>query len=675
MAAIKYFHSKLHDTLICCREMVDLFFSRHYFYINTLLENVHSSVRMRSMDSPFSKATEHNVNVYGKEASTSVNITIKIEDINDNKPEFYNCSDNLECRFTQESQQDNFAVEIEEHSSRGVPVITIGAKDSDEGINSRFVLYLEGPNANVFTVSPNVITGSSSFQLFVADSVALDYEKTRTMNVVIVANDTGNSADCCSEANITIRLLDINDHSPEFPHQTYTLEVKEHSADGSLVSNITAFDPDSGCFGNITYDLRPATLLNTLEINKLNGEITVKNSILLDRETRPNYFITLVGTDCGDRVGSTVIELNLIDINDYTPTGRQIYNTFWRENANNPPLDIEAFDNDEPENNNSKVQYHIEPGTYSQNFTIGLDDGNLNHYGNLDREDIHIDLNGQITLNVSACDLGEPRNCFFINVTINVEDTNDNLPVFNQSSYNFTVKESEKGIYVNNVTAKDRDQTVANSRLTFQITNGGMGSFTIRSATDNEREGYHGMISVDREIELNYETTKSYTLTVEALDIDSQSAMATVHIEVIDVNDERPSLIPASPNGASAFENMTSLGVITNVLGTDPDTNHSLIYQALDVQCRKNGYSIKDLCHGWFWLHENGSVFINESESVVDFEQCDEVWITVQVIDVYTEKYTDNGKNNYSDPGVLTIAIEDINDNRPEFISQDDVFA
>lgn len=53
-----------------------------------------------------------------------------------------------------------------------------------------------------------------------------------------MANDTGNSADCCSMANVIIQLIDINDHIPEFPDPLYKLEVEEHCANGTILGII-----------------------------------------------------------------------------------------------------------------------------------------------------------------------------------------------------------------------------------------------------------------------------------------------------------------------------------------------------------------------------------------------------------------------------------------------------
>lgn len=56
----------------------------------------------------------------------------------------------------------------------------------------------------------------------------------------LIANDTGNPANCCSVATVTIDLIDTNDHFPEFPQSIYSLNVMENSPEGTVIApNIT----------------------------------------------------------------------------------------------------------------------------------------------------------------------------------------------------------------------------------------------------------------------------------------------------------------------------------------------------------------------------------------------------------------------------------------------------
>ncbi|XP_024078035.2 cadherin-related family member 2-like, partial [Terrapene carolina triunguis] len=200
----------------------------------------------------------------------------------------------------------------------------------------------------------------------------------------IVANDTRNPGNCCSIATVTIQLLDINDHSPEFGQSTYQLQVPENSPAGTVISNITATDPDSAGFGRITYRLLPESMLDIFAVNASSGEVLVRNGSLLDRETRPGYYLTLQAVDGGNMTGSTYLEITLQDTNDNAPVVSGSYNIFINEEQENISVQIQAFDNDEPGTNNSRLRFQLEPGAFSANFTIDPATGVLRSLGALD---------------------------------------------------------------------------------------------------------------------------------------------------------------------------------------------------------------------------------------------------------------------------------------------------
>lgn len=79
------------------------------------------------------QATEKNLNVYGQEAKVSTWVTIRVMDVNDHKPEFYNCI-LPDCSFTPQEAQDNFTAFVDEHASTRIPIdnLTMVAYDPDK---------------------------------------------------------------------------------------------------------------------------------------------------------------------------------------------------------------------------------------------------------------------------------------------------------------------------------------------------------------------------------------------------------------------------------------------------------------------------------------------------------------------------------------------------------------
>ncbi|NWX49731.1 CDHR2 protein, partial [Steatornis caripensis] len=611
-------------------------------------------------------AREKNLDIYGKVAQTSTLVTVTVTDVNDNKPQFYHCS-LPSCNFST-SAQNNFRGNIIEHSSSRLPVsnLSIVAHDPDKGINSNYELYLQGPNASAFTVSPTKIVGTGEVQLLVQDPSSVDYEISHVMVVQIIANDTGNPTDCCSTATVTIDLIDSNDHIPEFPQSIYNLSVMENSPAGTVISpNITAYDPDSGVLGQITYQLLPEGIRKTFMVNATTGAVLVQNGSLLDRETRSIYYANLQAKDGGNLVGTTVLEITVLDDNDMAPI---IIGSYFIsvEEGQNIRTQIQAIDNDEPGNPNSELGFKILPGPFSNNFTINAATGEMHSKEPLDREALE-DERGQMVVTVEVYDHGVPQLSTSVNVTITVGDINDNAPVFLNQSYEFSVFEDSPGSPVGEVEATDADRTEINSRISFLLQRGsGSSNFLIRSSYLGPGH-YCGQLSVDPDMSLDYDTLeqKFFFLVVlaenTAADNVGDTANVSVMVHILDVNDEPPTVLSDSLQDVHVSENGTQQGLVHMLVASDPDTNHSLVFEELAVACFKGANSAGDVCWDWFVLTPNGSVLVNSLD--IDYELCDRVVLTLRAEDLYTEK-----GNRYSQNETLRILITDVNDNTPVFL-------
>ncbi|XP_066469039.1 cadherin-related family member 2 [Tiliqua scincoides] len=616
-------------------------------------------------------AREKNLNVYHQVAQVSTTVTIQVTDINDHTPQFYWC--NPACNFT-DPPESNFSGVIEEHASARTPVagLYIVAHDPDKGSNGTFQLYLQGQDASAFSVSPQQIVNTGTVEVLVRDSNLVDYEETPMMTVTIVANDTGRTTDCCSCATVTIHLLDINDHRPEFNQSEYKLYVLEKCPPGTIVSSgITATDPDSGIFGEITYELLPQSIRSIFTVNTTTGEILVVNGSQLDWGVRPIYYATLQAKDGGGLSGSTQLEITVVDINNNAPVVIGSYNLFVTEGKDIVHIQIQAIDQDDPETNNSRLQFEIMPGIFSNNFTINPNTGELTSKGPLDREAIPVELQGKVVVTVLVHDLGIPQLNTSVNVTITVEDINDNAPKFNHSFYDFSVLEGQPGIFVGNVEATDADQTEINYRISFRIQSGvGSNNFLINS----KRLGpgwYQGTLRLDPDIALDYDRLqqKFFNLTVQAENFGETvgNATALVRVNVLDVNDESPTIVPSPPGDIEVLENITEHELVETLQASDLDTNHSLVFQELAVACFKNSGSAGQVCQNWFRLEPNGSLFVNSSE--IDYEACDLVQLILRVKDEFTEV-----GDPYSRNETLRIRIIDVNDNPPEFLPITETF-
>ncbi|KAF0883542.1 CDHR2 protein, partial [Crocuta crocuta] len=622
-------------------------------------------------------ATERHHNIYGQEAKVSIWVTLRVTDVNDHKPEFYNCSLPA-CTFTPQDARANFTGYIDEHASTRIPIegLTMVVYDPDKagaprqgGSNGTFLLSTRGPDAEAFSVSPERAAGSVDVQVLVRAPALVDYERKTVMLVQVLATDSvsGNS----SAALVTIHIRDINDHRPTFTHSSYNLSVLENSPDGTVVTNsIHAFDPDTGEGGRITYSLLPGNGADIFEVDPVSGTVTVRKSELLDREKQAVYYLTLQATDGGNLSTSTTLLVTVLDVNDNPPVVSGFYNIFVQEEEGNVSVPIQAHDSDQPDTNNSHLHFSLLPGPYSHNFSVDPDKGILRNLRPLDREAIEPSLEGRIVLTVLVADRGVPVLSTEVNITINVEDINDNLPIFNQSIYFFSVKERDPGELVGVLKAWDADQTEANNRISFSLSGGGANNFVLQGSKLGAGWA-EGRLWLPSDVSLDYEAQASFNLTVSAENTDPQGREATAQVVVAveDVNDERPTLDPASLRGIHVAENGSQHGLVAQVVAHDVDTMAQLEVQLVNVICTKAGVSVGSLCRGWFSVLANGSVFISQSEAI-DYETCDLVTLVVRACDLTT----DLRFLAYSDNGSLSITIEDTNDNAPYFLPDNKTF-
>lgn len=198
------------------------------------------------------------------------------------------------------------------------------------------------------------------------------------------------------------------------------------------------------------------------------------------------------------------------------------------------------------------------------------------------------------------------------------------------------------------VEAWDADQTEANNRISFSLSGGGANNFLIRGLVLGSGLA-EGHLWLPLDVSLDYETQDFFNLTVSAESPDPQGrdATAKVLVNVEDVNDVPPTLDSTSLRGIRVAENGSQHGIVAEVVAQDRDTMSQVEVQLVNVICTKAGVDVGSLCHGWFSVLANGSVFIHQSE-VIDYETCDLVTLVVRAYDLTTDPrfqaYSDNGE-------------------------------
>lgn len=165
-------------------------------------------------------------------------VTINVEDVNDNHPYCVNCQ-------TIHSSEENRTIDI-------FFVIT----DDDDSLEFKSIQN----NLNITSSNPNVPIPSNYTVQALTDTLSLirfaikplDREQTPNFTMTVIFF---NDAEPFLSGSITIfvTILDINDNTPQFVEDIFTLRVAEGSPIGKEIFILQAFDEDEGKNGAITY--------------------------------------------------------------------------------------------------------------------------------------------------------------------------------------------------------------------------------------------------------------------------------------------------------------------------------------------------------------------------------------------------------------------------------------
>ncbi|XP_070693462.1 protocadherin alpha-8-like [Pempheris klunzingeri] len=343
--------------------------------------------------------------------SANLNITIKVLDINDNRPTF---------------MKEVYSVILQENVALDTVVIKVQATDVDEGTNGD-VEYSFGGDINskvleLFSLDRN--TGE------IRVNGQIDYETAGVFKLDVQASDKGQPP-MTTDCRVIIKIQDVNDNEPEIEVTSISSMVPEDSKHGTVISLISVTDIDSGLngkvlcslTGDVPFELKPSFKENMYSL-------VTKES--LDRETVSHYDILITATDYGEPPLSTfkTLSIQVSDINDNTPEFSQSPLELYLTENNAPGASIfavSAFDKDL--NDNAAVSYHIIRGKGGHNdmasfLNINSENGQISALKSFDFETLKT-----FQFQVVASDSGTPSLSSNVTVNVFILDQNDNAPV------------------------------------------------------------------------------------------------------------------------------------------------------------------------------------------------------------------------------------------------------
>ncbi|KAF3838355.1 hypothetical protein F7725_010123 [Dissostichus mawsoni] len=335
-------------------------------------------------------------------------------------------------------------------------------------------------------------------------------------------------------------------------------------------------------------------------------------------------------------------EVKIVDINDNAPSFRIpgiVLNVSESAFPGERFTLLRAFDAD-------VGSYSVKGYKLSQNehFTMDVNGGEPTMSAEmvlqkaLDREKQPV-----IKLTLTAVDGGKPPKSGTLHITVNVQDVNDNIPIFDKPLYKATVLENQLfGTTVISVHAHDLDEG-PNGEIVYSFINhdsdNDVDTFSINPLT--------GEITVKGE--LDHEKSNAVEIRVQAKDKGSnpRASYCKVLVEIADINDNPPEISVTSLVNVVREDAPldTMVGLIT-VRDNDAEKNGAVQVRIVDAV----PFKIKNTYKNHYSLVVDGTL---------DRERASQYNVTITA--------TDEGVPPLSVTRVITVHVSDVNDNAPRF--------
>ncbi|XP_038125845.1 neural-cadherin-like [Cyprinodon tularosa] len=538
---------------------------------NFVIDSQKGLIRLRSSPPPRLQGVEYVLNITATDdnasggpqpLSTTAQVIVGVDDVNNNKPVFEKCQEYRESTSVLENQP------------AGTFVLQVHAVDADEGSNGRVTYGFMHKDSTVPAFSIHPDTG------VIVTARKFDRERQREYAVTVTATDQ--AADpLIGICQLNILILDQNDNSPKFENLRYEYFLREDTMIGNSFLRVAAHDDDFGTNAAITYSMSGEPP-EYLRVSPLTGWVYVNQPI----SQRTYITREIVATDGGNRSSSVELAVTITNVKNQPPQWENdTYRVVIPENTvrDTAIVKIKATS----PLGDPRVTYNLEDGMVPETnmpvrfyLTPNREDGSASI---LVAEPLDYETTRNFILRVRAQNVAAVPLAAFTTVYVNVTDVNDNVPFFTSSIYEASVTEgAESGTLVFQVSANDMDLGL-NGKISYSLL--------------EDRSGDHQFFRIDSELGFIYsqavfdrETKSSYLLEVQSVDGwesarpgkhgQPNSDTAYVRVFISDVNDNKP--VFAQPSYEVDVDEDADVGfAILTVSANDGDEggNAKLRYQ------------------------------------------------------------------------------------------------
>ncbi|XP_038131626.1 protocadherin gamma-A11-like isoform X41 [Cyprinodon tularosa] len=482
-------------------------------------------------------------------------VTVEVTDVNDNAPTF---------------KRGEMEFRISESAVTGAGFVLEQAIDLDVGKNGlqQYALY---PTDNFILKLLNQVDGNKMVEMILEKP--LDREIKDHLSLILTAVD-GGEPQLSGSIQINVHVIDSNDHAPIFTQKIYKSSIREDSSTGTVVIKVDAVDADQGSNAKISY-----AILNSVDdasdlfkINAETGEIQLAGKT--DYEKKRQYQLHVQARDGGGLTDLCKVTVEIIDTNDNIP----VVNVMSKSTVVTEDVQLgtvvtilNTLDPDSGENGKVKCEIKREIPfsivSTSNNFFSIITDNEL------DRETV-----SEYNITVTCSDEGIPSLSSNITFKLQISDVNDNVPVFERSSYEaYIVENNTPGLSIFRVKAIDTDWQ-QNAHVSYILEDSSINGAPVSSYVSVSAES--GVIHAVRSFD--FEQIKDFQFHIKALDGGSPplSSNVTVKIQIQDENDNPPQILYPVQTGASLLAEIVPRSadvgyLVTKVVAVDVDSGQN----------------------------------------------------------------------------------------------------
>ncbi|MFT5091581.1 MAG: VCBS repeat-containing protein, partial [Porticoccaceae bacterium] len=424
------------------------------------------------------------------------------------------------------AQSFNIAEDIANLAVVGVVTAT---DDDTTGEPRQNWMIIGGDPAGVFAI--NGATG----QITIADNTTLDFDTAPTSYALSVTTSDGTNTSAAE--TVTINLTDVNDFAPVIdPAQSFN--IAENIANLAIIGTVTASDADTTGEPRQNWMIIGGDPAEAFAINGATGQITIADNSTLDFDFAPtSYVLTLTTSDGTNTSAAETVTINLTDVNDEVPVVPSGQSFNLAENVANTTVvgTVIATDAD----TGDSLNWSITGGNPGGTFAVNSATGQITVASNL-----NLDFETTPTFNVTL--RVEDAVGAFDTAIVTVSLLNQNEAPTADDAVFAVGEDAAPGLSIGVVAASDPD---AGDTRSWSILSGNTnGAFSLNSLT--------GELTVASPSTLDFETTPTYTLNVQAQDVGGLTDSATVVVNVSNVDEA-----PTTTGLADVFVNEDSADV------------------------------------------------------------------------------------------------------------------